>query len=551
MKTIYNIINTGSAEDLEEYLNQVSEEFNINIVATSPDHRWLEETILHAAVSSQSTQAPQHVRLLLQRGADPTIEDSRGVNPLQLAALHADATMLETLLLYMNLQRHEQHKGEHKMEDSAMLVNQQSSKTGNTALHEVLQSNCIITKKAKIVGLGDGTPFTLARGEDQEKCIELLIEYGANPYLSNQRGKNCFASTADYLIFELLLHFLRKYRSSEGGASLAHTDTGMRKLLTWAFINNRISEITYLLKDNPKLLNERVCSRYLRFYGKTLLHLAAEKKDLTNVKLLVSLGANVNEKTACFSEGGSNGCTALWFAVIAEDIPMVQFLLKSGADINSEQHPLLRLNDSILLEYAPTPFFILTEYKVLVDLIINNKLNTKSILSSLINSKVDLPTSEYFKLSCLKVLLSLSSLGMYFHEQPSKNEKNLTRRMGDYSAICASKSGSETLDYLESKQLFSNPINFSEYKKRRNIFSKVLKQANGLVFYFPGFSKDEFEKITAACSRFILPKKTAGISSYNTITLFNNNELKSVEDLDSDNYIFGGAPGASIGDDVL
>ncbi|PKL40671.1 MAG: hypothetical protein CVV44_03445 [Spirochaetae bacterium HGW-Spirochaetae-1] len=63
-------------------------------------------------------------------------------------------------------------------------------------------------------------------------------------------------------------------------------------------------------------------------YGETLLYSAAKRGNLTQVRLLIQRGANVNEHSM-------RDQTPLHFAAFEGDISIVRVLLESGADINA------------------------------------------------------------------------------------------------------------------------------------------------------------------------------------------------------------------------
>ena len=73
--------------------------------------------------------------------------------------------------------------------------------------------------------------------------------------------------------------------------------------------------------------------------GMTALHIASSRCHLEIVKLLLELGADVNEKA-------KEGATPLHFAAQEDCLETVKFLLESGADINAKDDegrtPLVR-----------------------------------------------------------------------------------------------------------------------------------------------------------------------------------------------------------------
>src|SRR5437868_9427076 len=77
------------------------------------------------------------------------------------------------------------------------------------------------------------------------------------------------------------------------------------------------------------LLKQKVDVNGAHGDGATALHWAAYNDDLETVKLLLAAGANVKATTR---EGA---ITPLFMACVNGDAPMIEALLKAGADANS------------------------------------------------------------------------------------------------------------------------------------------------------------------------------------------------------------------------
>jgi len=71
--------------------------------------------------------------------------------------------------------------------------------------------------------------------------------------------------------------------------------------------------------DNQEMINEDLCT-------------AAQKHDIARAKVYISMGADVNYATF-------QGLTPLMFAINGNDMEMIKFLLKNGADPHKEIRP--------------------------------------------------------------------------------------------------------------------------------------------------------------------------------------------------------------------
>jgi ankyrin repeat protein len=110
-----------------------------------------------------------------------------------------------------------------------------------------------------------------------------------------------------------------------------------------AVIRNRLNDLTKLLDNDPSLVHCRfpeldfgtTAARVLTLRGATLLHVAAEFRNLDAVNLLLDHGAEVNGK-ALVDNDGIGGQTAMFHAASQTDdggFSIVKFLVDRGADL--------------------------------------------------------------------------------------------------------------------------------------------------------------------------------------------------------------------------
>src|SRR5258708_39164753 len=109
------------------------------------------------------------------------------------------------------------------------------------------------------------------------------------------------------------------------------TALSLTALLTAAPPHTRLPDAAMRGDKDPvrSLLKQKVDLNAAHGDGATALHWAAYNDDLETVKLLLASGANVKAVTR---EGA---ITPLFMAWVNGDAPMIDALLKAGADANS------------------------------------------------------------------------------------------------------------------------------------------------------------------------------------------------------------------------
>jgi tankyrase len=97
------------------------------------------------------------IEAALKAGADLQETDKNGVTPLHHAVRFRSPTAVETLLAH------------------GAAVNQQCKRSGSTPLHRAVTST--------------GAPSTAGKSDEARQIIEILLRYGADPSIKNNRGK--------------------------------------------------------------------------------------------------------------------------------------------------------------------------------------------------------------------------------------------------------------------------------------------------------------------------------------------------------------------------
>ena len=173
------------------------------------------------------------------------------------------------------------------------------------------------------------------------RALKWLLDHGANP--NCDRPHRAHQGTAlDYLIGSYV-------RSLELSACIdILLDAGGRTKydvpVVLELLRGRLDGVKEHLRADPALVTARFSEldcgatggRLLTLVGATLLHVAAEYRNLEGIRLLLNQGADVNGR-AKIDEAGVGGQTAIFHAVTQLDdggVPVVQLLVERGADLS-------------------------------------------------------------------------------------------------------------------------------------------------------------------------------------------------------------------------
>ncbi|HKW33354.1 MAG TPA: ankyrin repeat domain-containing protein [Candidatus Acidoferrum sp.] len=177
-------------------------------------------------------------------------------------------------------------------------------------------------------------------------ALKWLLDHGANPNCRNQRheisGHSYPGTALDYLIAS----YGRSLERLSACIDILIEAGGKTKYdapAVLALLRGRLDNLGALIDAEPGLVNKhfpeldcgQTGGRLLLLQGGTLLHVAAEYRNIAAVTLLLDRGADVNARAAV-NEAGIGGQTAIFHAVTQSDdggLLVTQLLLDSGADL--------------------------------------------------------------------------------------------------------------------------------------------------------------------------------------------------------------------------
>ncbi|XP_072246556.1 nuclear factor NF-kappa-B p100 subunit isoform X2 [Leuresthes tenuis] len=204
---------------IQQLIHTLLSSQQLNILNTT-NH--LQQTPLHLAVITRQLKV---VELLLRAGADPSLQDKDGRNPLHLAALAGDSNTLRLMLAHLG-ERHAHlvntpdYHGLHPLHlavrrdgerclrllvEGGAKINAPELKSGNTALHLAVRENlfkvaCMLITELKAdinaCTFGGNTPLHLAASQGSPTLCSMLIAAGADKSVENDEPL-FFSSSSD------------------------------------------------------------------------------------------------------------------------------------------------------------------------------------------------------------------------------------------------------------------------------------------------------------------------------------------------------------------
>lgn len=197
----------------------------------------------------------------------------------------------------------------------------------------------LVSMGADVNAMWDGRfPIIFAACEGVEPAsLEWLLTHRANPNAADREG----TSALDYVIGSYVrssnLSTCIGLLTAAGGVT-KYAKPGVLELLC-----GRLDRLAALIDVDPQLPSTRVDGldfgttggRLLTLKGATLLHVAAEYRCMDAMTLLLSSGADVNQR-ALIDESGLGGQTAIFHAVTQADdggVPTARLLIDRGADL--------------------------------------------------------------------------------------------------------------------------------------------------------------------------------------------------------------------------
>jgi ankyrin repeat protein len=177
-------------------------------------------------------------------------------------------------------------------------------------------------------------------------ALEWLLDHGANPNCRDHgyriSGHSYPGTALDYIVASYArsperLSTCIDILLAAGGVTRYDAPAVLQLL------RGRLDSLAELIDADPALVSRRFTEldcgmsggRLLTLQGGTLLHVAAEYRDLAAVALLLGRGADVNAR-ATFDQDGVGGQTAIFHAVTQYDdrgLPVTQLLIERGANL--------------------------------------------------------------------------------------------------------------------------------------------------------------------------------------------------------------------------
>eukprot|EP00117_Sycon_ciliatum_P023024 scpid31426/ scgid5319/ E3 ubiquitin-protein ligase mind-bomb; Mind bomb homolog len=267
------------------------------------------QTCLHIAAGLGMTEI---MDLLIQKGAMLSAEDKDGDQPIHFAVMGNEPRSIACLA--------RNHADINACNHKAATALHSACFRGNdSSVAELLRLKASVTIQD---GAGD-TPLHDAVANDHGEIVDMLLDAGAPLAIGNDRGFNIVHHAALKGHHYVLEKIVRRHPEMINSTK----PDGWTALHLTAF-NSHMGATTVLLQQPGCQINAKTNTM------QTPLMLAVEKGASSCVELLVSYGAELEEKD-------KDGDTALHTAVIRENMQQTLKRIVVSSDVTSEQQSLL------------------------------------------------------------------------------------------------------------------------------------------------------------------------------------------------------------------
>ncbi len=260
-------------------------------------------TALHSAVVKNNIHILQY---LLQRGADPDVQDIYNNTPLMIAAV----TCSKKIIIQKLLEKTKNINIQNGQQDTALMLAAMKGNADIVKLFIEHGSNIDLQNNRGVTALMLACEFGCI------ETVQLLIKSGADVNIKNNRGVTALM-VASYNGHKEIVNLL-----INNGSNVNSQDIQGRTALM-AVVQKGYKEILQLLIDagaNVNLQNEQ---------GTTAFMLAVKYRNIEILKSIMRTNIDINIKD-------NYGYTAFMLASMLEYVDIAHLLIAVGADSNSE-----------------------------------------------------------------------------------------------------------------------------------------------------------------------------------------------------------------------
>ncbi len=312
---LFNAIANGDINTVSNLINQVS---NINSIKDE-----FGNSPLHIAIKHHHLDI---VKILINKGINLNEEDKYGRNALHLAIIYSSKEKDEsTDIIWEIIDRI-------SYDDNIIF---ELTDKGKSPLHLAIEYQLYyiteLLMKLEINRIGSAdvdirdnfgwTPLHYAVVNKNKEIIELMLDYGANPYLTNKNGQTPFEFTKNDDIKVLLI-----------GKQFSRL-TKLEKFIYESITKQDVDKVIKFLRAGASVYKRKKLDTKIynirTYYGHTPLHYASMSGNLSIMRTLITLGSDVNAKD-------NFGYTPLLYAVERGNSNAVRLLLKQNISENAK-----------------------------------------------------------------------------------------------------------------------------------------------------------------------------------------------------------------------